>query len=163
MAILYDTYFVVALAFVLFMGLLYRYRVQDLMFRALDQRAERIRAELDDAKRLREDAQTLLASYERKQKEVEGLAADIVARAKEDAQIAAEQAKKDLEVSLERRLKAANDQIASAEAAAIREVKDKAVTVAVAAAADVIAKSMDAEAANARIDAAIDEVGRRLH
>jgi F-type H+-transporting ATPase subunit b len=163
MAILYDTYFVVALAFVLFVGLLYRYRVQDILFRALDERAERIRRELDDAKRLREEAQTLLASYERKQKEVEGLAADIVARAKEDAKISAEQAKKDLAASLDRRMKAAEDQIASAEAAAIREVKDKAVTVAIEAAADVVAKSMNAEAANARIDAAIDEVGRRLH
>ncbi len=163
MDILYDTYFVVALAFVLFVGLLYRYRVQDLLFRALDDRADRIRRELEDAKRLREDAQTLLASYERKQKEVEGHAADIVARAKEDAKLAAEQAKKDLAVSIERRMKAAEDQIASAESAAIREVKDKAVSIAVAAAAEVIAKSMNAEAANARIDAAIDEVGARLH
>ena len=163
MEILYDTYFVVALAFILFVGLLYRYRVQDLLFRALDDRADRIRRELEDAKRLREDAQTLLASYERKQKEVEGHAADIVARAKEDAKLAAEQAKKDLAVSIERRMKAAEDQIASAESAAIREVKDKAVSIAVAAAAEVIAKSMNAEAANARIDAAIDEVSARLH
>ena len=163
MEILYDTYFVVALAFVLFVGLLYRYRVQDLLFRALDDRADRIRRELEDAKRLREEAQSLLASYERKQKEVEGHAADIVARAKEDAKLAAEQAKKDLAVSIERRMKAAEDQIASAESAAIREVKDKAVSIAVAAAAEVIAKSMNAEAANARIDAAIDEVSARLH
>jgi F-type H+-transporting ATPase subunit b len=163
MAILYDTYFVVALAFVLFVALLWRYRVQDILFRALDERADRIRRELDDAKRLREEAQTLLASYERKQKEVEGLAADIVARAKEDAKISAEQAKKDLQASIERRLQAATDQIASAEAAAIREVKDRAVSVAVAAAGDVIAKSMNAEAANARIDAAIEDVGKRLH
>ena len=163
MAILYDTYFVVALAFVLFVALLWRYRVQDILFRALDERADRIRRELDDAKRLREEAQTLLASYERKQTEVEGLAADIVARAKEDAKISAEQAKKDLQASIERRLQAATDQIASAEAAAIREVKDRAVSVAVAAAGDVIAKSMNAEAANARIDAAIEDVGKRLH
>ena len=163
MAILYDTYFVVAVAFVLFVALLWRYRVQDILFRALDDRADRIRRELDDAKRLREEAQTLLASYERKQNEVEGLAAEIVARAKEDAKISAEQAKKELQASLERRLQAATDQIASAEAAAIREVTDRAVSVAVGAAAEVIAKSMNAEAANARIDAAIAEVGARLH
>jgi F-type H+-transporting ATPase subunit b len=163
MAILYDTYFVVALAFVLFFVILYRYRVQDMLFRSLDARSERIRRELEDATRLREEAQQLLASYERKQKEVEEHAASIVARAKEDAVTAAEQAKKDMQVSLERRLKAAQEQIASAEASAIREVKDRAVAVAIAAAADVIRSSMTAEAANKRIDDSIAEVGRRLH
>jgi F-type H+-transporting ATPase subunit b len=163
MAILYDTYFVVALAFVLFLGVLYRYRVQDMLFRSLDERSERIRRELEDATRLREEAQALLASYERKQKEVEGQAASIVERAKEDSVTAAEQAKADMAVSLERRLKAAKDQIASAEAAAIREVKDRAVTVAVAAAAEVIQSSMSAKDADARIDDAIAEVGQRLH
>lgn len=163
MAILYDTYFVVALAFVLFMGILYRYRVQDMLFSTLDARAERIRKELDDAKRLREEAQSLLASYERKQKEVEGLAQDIIARAEEDAKAAAEQAKKDLAVSLERRMKAASEQIASAEAAAVKQVKDRAVAIAVDAAGAVIAKAMTKKAADQRIDDAIAEVGRRLH
>ena len=163
MAILYDTYFVVALAFVLFLAILYRYRVQDMLFSTLDARAERIRKELDDAKRLREEAQSLLASYERKQKEVEGLAQEIIARAEEDAKAAAEQAKKDLAVSLERRMKAASEQIASAEAAAVKQVKDKAVTIAVDAAGAVIAKAMTKKAADKRIDDAIAEVGRRLH
>jgi F-type H+-transporting ATPase subunit b len=163
MAILYDTYFVVALAFILFFAVLWRYRVQDIVFRALDERSERIRRELDDAKKLREEAQTLLASYERKQKEVSEHADAIVARASEDAKAAAEQAKKDIAVSIERRMKAASEQIASAEAAAIRDVKDRAVTVAVAAAAEVIQKAMTAEAADKRIDDAIAEVGRRLH
>ena len=163
MAILYDTYFVVALAFVLFLAILYRYRVQDMLFSTLDARAERIRKELDDAKRLREEAQSLLASYERKQKEVEGLAQEIIARAEEDAKAAAEQAKKDLAVSLERRMKAASEQIASAEAAAVKQVKDRAVTIAVDAAGAVIAKAMTKKAADKRIDDAIAEVGRRLH
>ena len=163
MAILYDTYFVVALAFLAFFAVLYRYRVHDMLFRSLDARAERIRAELEEATRLREEAQSLLASYERKQREVETMAADIVARAKEDAKIAADQARKDLEVSIERRLRTAQDQIAAAEAAAIRDVKNRAVEVATAAAADVIASSMSDEAANARIDAAIAEIGEKLH
>ena len=163
MAILYDTYFVVALAFVLFLAILYRYRVQDMLFSTLDARAERIRKELDDAKRLREEAQSLLASYERKQKEVEGLAQEIIARAEEDAKAAAEQAKKDLAVSLERRMKAASEQIASAEAAAVKQVKDRAVTIAVDAAGAVIAKAMTKKAADKRIDDAIAEVGPHLH
>ena len=163
MAILYDTYFVVALAFVLFFVLLWRYRVQDIIFRALDERSDRIRRELEDATRLREEAQTLLASYERKQKEVVEHADAIVARAAEDAKAAAEQAKKDIAVSIERRMKAASEQIASAEAAAIRDVKNQAVAVATAAAAEVIQKAMTAQAADKRIDEAIAEVGRRLH
>jgi F-type H+-transporting ATPase subunit b len=163
MALLYDTYFTVALSFVIFVGIMWKYDVHGMLLRALDARAERIRGELEDAKRLREEAQALLAGYERKQKEVEETSAAIVARAKEEATIAAEQAKKDLAASIDRRLKAATDQIAAAEAAAMREVKDRAVSVAVAAAADVIAKSMNKKAAAQRIDASIAEVAQRLN
>lgn len=163
MALLYDTYFVVALSFVLFLGILYRYDVHGMALRALDARAERIRSELDDAKRLREEAQALLAGYERRQKEVEATAEEIVARAREEAKISAEQAKKDLQTAVDRRLRAAADQIAAAEAAAMREVKDRAVAVAVAAAEDVIRRRMTPEAASARIDAAIGEVAARLN
>lgn len=163
MAILYDTYLVVALAFLVFFAVLWRYGVHNMIFRSLDARAERIRFELEEATRLREEAQALLASYERKQREVEDLAADIVARAKDDAKIAAEEARKALAVSIERRVKTAQDQIAAAETAAVRAVKDHAVDVATAAAADVLAASMTDAAANARIDAAIAEIGRKLH
>ena len=163
MAILYDTYLVVALAFLAFFAVLWRYGVHNMIFRSLDARAERIRFELEEATRLREEAQALLASYERKQREVEDLAADIVARAKDDAKIAAEEARKALAVSIERRVKTAQDQIAAAETAAVRAVKDHAVDVATAAAADVLAASMTDAAANARIDAAIAEIGRKLH
>lgn len=163
MSLLYDTYFVVALSFVLFLGVLWYYDVHKMAGRALDARADRIRDELDEAKRLREEAQTLLASYERKQKDVEAHAADIVARAKEDAEAAAREARKALAGSIDRRIRAAVDQIASAEAAAVREVTNRAVSVAVAAAGDVISQSLSAEAADARIASAIDEIGARLH
>ncbi len=163
MSLLYDTYFVVALSFALFLGVLWYYDVHKMVGRALDARADRIRDELDEAKRLREEAQTLLASYERKQKDVEAHAADIVARAKEDAEAAAREARKALAGSIDRRIRAAVDQIAAAEAAAVREVTNRAVSVAVAAAGDVIGQSLSAEAADARIASAIDEIGARLH
>jgi F-type H+-transporting ATPase subunit b len=163
MAILYDTYFVVALSFALFVALMWRLNVHGMAVKFLDDRADRIRHELDEAKRLREEAQALLAGYERRQKEVEETAAAIIARAKDEATAAAEQARKDLAVSIERRLKAAADQIAAAESAAMRDVKNKAVSVAVAAARDVIARSMTKEAASARIDASIREVAARLN
>lgn len=163
MAILYDTYFVVALSFVLFLGVLYRYNVHTMLFSMLDARAERIRAELDDAARLREEAQELLASYERRQKDVSATAEEIVAQAKIDAEASAKQARADLEKSIDRRLRAAVDQIAAAEAAAMREVKDKAVSVAIAAAADVLTARMTPAAASARLDASIADVARRLN
>ena len=115
---------------------------------------------LDEAKALREEAQTLLASYERKQREVQELADAIVAQAKVDADAAAAKAKEDLKTSVERRLASAQDQIASAQAAAVRDVRNTAVTVAIGAAQDVIAKQMTATDANKLIDAAIADHGR---
>ena len=93
----------------------------------LDKRADGIRTDLDEARGLREEAQALLASYERKQREVQDQADRIVAQARAEAEAAAEQAKADLRQSIDRRLAAAEDQIASAEAAAVREVRDRAV------------------------------------
>lgn len=163
MALLYDTYLMVAVSFFLFLALLWRYDVHGMALRALDARADRIRAELDEAKRLREEAQTLLASYERKQKEVEAQAAAMVARAKEDAELAAKQAQIDLTAAVDRRMRAAADQISAAEAAAMRAVKDEAVRVAVEAATAVIARAVSPEQASLRIDESISEVGRRLN
>lgn len=163
MALLYDTYLMVAVSFFLFVGLLWRYDVHGMALRALDARADRIRAELEEAKRLREEAQTLLASYERKQKDVEAQAAAIVARAREDAELAAKQARADLTAAVDRRMRAAADQLAAAEAAAMRAVKDEAVRVAVEAARAVIAGAITAEQASRRIDESIAEVGRRLN
>ncbi|MFT5871097.1 MAG: F-type H+-transporting ATPase subunit b, partial [Paracoccaceae bacterium] len=89
--------------------------------------------------------------------------ARIVAAAREDAAAAAEQAKEDLKASVARRLQAALDQIASAEAGAVKEVRDTAISVAVAVAAEVLAKQMSATGANQLIDAAISEVEAKLH
>lgn len=158
-----DSNLVVALSTVLFIALLIWLKVPGKLGALLDQRAERIRAELEDARRLREEAQMLLASYERKQKEVEETAKEIVERARVDANRAAEQAKADLEVSIQRRMKAAEEQIASAEASAVREVKDRAVTVAIAAARKVIMTSMTDKAGNALISASVKNVAEKLH
>ena len=163
MAILYDTYFVVALSFAIFIGILYRYKVHHMAFAALDARAERIRAELDEAKRLREEAQVLLADYEKRQREIEGEAARMVEQAKRDAVATAEQMKTDALAAIDRRVKAASDQLAAAEAAAVREVKDRAVAVAVAAAAGLLRDGMSAAAVDASIDEAIATAGQRLN
>lgn len=163
MALLYDTYFLVALSFALFLGILYRYKVHEMLFAALDARADRIRAELDEARRVREEAQALLASYEKRQREIEDEAAAMVEQARRDAVVSAEKMKDDALAAIDRRVKAAAEQLAAAEAAAIREVKDRAVAVAVAAAADVLGKGLPASAVDASIDAAISTAGQRLN
>ena len=89
--------------------------------------------------------------------------ARIVAAAKDEAMAAAKQAKDDLTNSIARRLAAAEEQIASAEASALRQVREKAISVAVAAAADILAKQSTAEAASASIDDAIAQVEAKLH
>ncbi|MBV7407673.1 F0F1 ATP synthase subunit B [Maritimibacter sp. DP1N21-5] len=160
---LHNTNFIVLLAFILFVLVLIYFKVPGMVGGLLDKRAAGIRAELDEARALREEAQTILASYERKQKEVAEQAAQIVEHAKTEAATAAEVAKEDLKASIVRRLAAAEDQIKSAEAAAIREVKDKAVTVAIAAAKDIIAKNISAAEGNKLIDAAIGDVETKLH
>lgn len=158
-----NTDFVVTIGFLVFIGIVLYFKVPGLVGGMLDKRADGIKAELDEAKALREEAQSLLASYERKQKEVQEQADRIVAAAKEEATNAATAAKDDIAKSITRRLAAAEDQIASAEASAIKDVRDQAIAVAVGAAKDVIAAQMDAKSAGAMIDDSIATVADKLH
>lgn len=158
-----NTNFIVLLGFLVFIGVLFYFKVPGLLGQKLDERAEGIKSELDEARAVREEAQTLLASYERKQKEVQAQADRIVAHAKAEAAEASEQAKEDLKKSIARRIQAAEDQIASAEARAVKDVRDKAIAIAVAAAKDVVAKQMTATDGNKLIDDAISQVDAKLH
>lgn len=160
---LVNTDFVVLIGFIVFLLVLLYFKVPGMLGRMLDQRAQGIRSELDEARALREEAQTLLASYERKQAEVKEQADRIVAAARSDATAAAEQAKDDLQRSIERRIAAAEDQIASAEAAAIKEVRDRAVAVAIAAAGEVVARKMTPAEADRLIESSIADVEAKLH
>lgn len=158
-----DTNIVVSIAFIAFILVLLYLKVPGLVGGLLDKRAEGIKAEIDEARALREEAQTILASFERQQKEVKTQVEGIIEHAKNEAVIAGEAAKEDLKNSIARRLLAAEDQIKSAEEAAVREVKDKAVTIAIAAASEVIAAKMPAKDAGALVDDAIKEVAAKLH
>ncbi|WP_127106602.1 F0F1 ATP synthase subunit B [Pararhodobacter zhoushanensis] len=158
-----NTDFVVLLAFLLFVGVLLYFKVPSLLGGLLDKRAATIRAELDEARKLREEAQELRASFERKKAEVKEQADRIVAKAKADAEQAAAQARIDLEASIARRLRGAEEQIASAEAAAVKEVRDTAIAVAISASRDLIAKNLSAEDANKLIEDSIATVDARLH
>ncbi len=158
-----NTDFVVFVGFALFIAILMYYKVPRIVIGMLDKRAEGIRADLDEARALREEATTLLASYERKHQDVQQQADRIVAAAREEAQTAGERAKADLEMSIERRVRAAEDRIASAESAAVQAVRDRAIQVAVAAASDVLARQMDAARSDRLVDDAIETVGAKLH
>ena len=163
MDIFYNSNFVFLLALILFFAIIIYYGVHKLVFKALDERSQRIRDELDEARRLREEAQKTFADFERRTREVGGQADEIVEHARAEAERAGEKAKQDIQVSIERRLKGADEQIAMAERDAVREVKDRAVQVAVAAAAEVMRDRISTETANGLIKDSIETVGRRLH
>lgn len=158
-----NTNFVVLLAFLIFIGVLLYFKVPAMIGDLLDKRAEGIKKDLADARALHDEARSILASYERKQKDVQEQAERIVETAKREALAAAEQAKADLKASIARRLAAAEDQIKSAEDSAVRAVRDRAVNVAVAAAGELIASKMSAAEKNGLIDKAIGEVEAKLH
>lgn len=158
-----NTDFVVLVAFVLFLALLVYFKVPGLLGGLLDKRAESIRADLDEARKLREEAQELRASFERRKGEVKEQAERIVAKARADAELAATQARAELEASITRRLRAAEDQIAAAEATAIREVRDQAIAVSISAARELIAQNLGAEDASVLIEQSIATVDARMH
>ncbi len=160
---LHNTNFVVLLGFLVFLGVLVYFKVPGRLTELLDNRAEGIRKDLAEARALREEAQSILSSYDRKTREAQEQATAIVAAAKAEAQSAAKQAKVDLEVSVARRLAAAEDQIGSAQAAAVRAVRDEAIRVATAVAGEVLARQMTAADAGKLIDASIETVAAKLH
>ena len=131
--------------------------------KALDDRAERIRAELDEAQRLREDAQQTLAEYQRKQRDALKEAEAIIAHAKSEAERIGRQAAQDLEAALERRTRQAEEKIAQEEAKALIDVRNAAIDIAIAAARGIIAAQLDAKAGGALIDEAINALPQRLN
>ncbi len=163
MELFHEAEIFVVLALLVFLAVIAYFGVHRMIGGALDARAARIRQELEEARRLREEAQATFAQFERKQREVEDQAQEIVAHAREEAERMAEKAKDDLAASIERRLKAAEEQIALAEAKAVKEVRDQAADVAVAAAAQVMKERISDEKASELIDQAIAGVGQRLH
>lgn len=158
-----NTNFVVLIAFIVFVAVLVYVKVPGMLTAMLDKRAASISAELEAARALREEANSLLVSYERKSREAAEQAERIVETARADAIAVAEAAKADLQVSIQRRLHAAEEQIAQAESEAMREVREKAISVAIAAAGAVLTKQMTDDVASSLVDASITEVGARLN
>jgi F-type H+-transporting ATPase subunit b len=130
---------------------------------ALDARAAKIHARLEEARKLRDDAQEMLAAYQRKQRDAVREAEEIIAHAKAEAKRLQETAAKELEESVARRERMAMERIAQAEAQATKDVQDLAVDVAISAARQVLAQSITAAQAGSLVDAAIAELPRKLH
>jgi F-type H+-transporting ATPase subunit b len=129
----------------------------------LDRRALKIKADLDEAQKLKDEAQALLAEYQRKQRDAMREAEEIIANAKGLAQRQIKDAGKKLEENLARREKASLEKIAQAEAQALAEVRREAVDVATAAAARIIQGQINGTRGSALIDQAIAEVEKKLH
>ena len=153
----------VLVGFLLFLAVLAWFKVPGMVASLLDKRADGIKAQLDEARQAREDAQKMLSSLERKTADAERDAQAIVDRAQTDAKRAAEQAQHDLKESIARKLKAAEERIAQVEAAATREVRNAAASAAVAAASDVLGSNLDGEKADAMIDDGIGKISSQFH
>ena len=130
---------------------------------SLDGRADKIKAELDEARRLREEAQALLASYKRKQKEAEEQAEAIVKQARHDAENMAANARKDLAERLERRAAMAEAKIANAETQALAEVRGRAADLALDAAQDLLKSGLSASEKSKLIKSGISSMGDMLN
>lgn len=154
--------FWVSVAFVVVVGLAARP-----VFRAiaagLDARGAKIKSQLEEVRKLREDAQALLAEYQRKQRDALQEAEGIIAHAKAEAERLRGEAKADLEHQVARRQQQALDRIAQAEAQAISEVRVMAINVAMSAAGSLIAEKLPASRADGLIDEAIGDLAGKLH
>ncbi len=158
-----DPTFWVAVAFVILLVTLFYFKVHKALIGQLDARAARIKAQLDEAQTLREEAQKTLADYQRKQRDAITETERIIEHAKEEAQRLREQAEADLQHALARRREAAEEKIAQAEAAALKEVRNQAVDVAMAAAAKLLAEEVKPAQSKALIDESIEELSKKLN
>jgi F-type H+-transporting ATPase subunit b len=153
--------FWVLAAFVVFFVLLGR-KLVDMIGGALDERAGKIRAQLDEAEKLKKDAEAALAEYRRKQQDALKEAEAILALARTEAEALEAEQRAQIEQRLKRREAQALDKIAQAEAQATAEVRDAAVELALAATRRVLADKVDGAVAAGLVDAAIKELPRRL-
>jgi F-type H+-transporting ATPase subunit b len=154
--------FWVAVAFVILVGLVV-WKGSKPILAALDARAGRIRAQIEEARSLRAEAERALGEANRKMREATREAEGILAQARAEAERLRTQSAESLEASLKRREQNAIDKIAQAETRAVEEVRGRAVEVAVAATARLLGEQMDGAQGDKLVDEAIAEVGRKLH
>ncbi len=150
-------------ALIIFLGIVLYLKVPGMIGKSLDDRAEKIRGELEEARKLREEAQQLLAEYQRKRKEAEKEASEMIAAAKHEADIIVADAKQKTEDYVVRRTALAEQKIAQAEREAVNEVRSDAVEIAVAAAGKILQDKIDTKAAASLFKSSLAEVKSRLN
>jgi F-type H+-transporting ATPase subunit b len=160
---MFEAEFWVAVAFVLFIAVLGYFQVHKLIVKGVDDRRERIKAELDEARILKEEAQALLMQYQEKKQAAEQEAAAIVAGAKAEAERLAHEAKAKMEDFVARRTKMAESKIAQAEAQAVADVRSAAAEAAVAAAETILTRTVKGKVADDLVAKGIDDVKRKLN
>jgi F-type H+-transporting ATPase subunit b len=153
----------VAIAFVILMGVFAYVGVHRTVLKALDHRSERIKAELDEARRLKDEAAKLLADYKARRASAEQEANEIIAGARAEAERIAAEAKVKMEDFVARRTKTAESKIALAEAQAVADVRAAAADAAVQAASNILTKQVKGDLANDLLAKGIAEVRQKLN
>jgi len=160
---LFDPETWVALAFIVFVAGLGYLGVHRMIAKSLDERSGRIKAELDEARKLKEEAAQLLADYQRKRQEAEGEAQQIIAGAKAEAERLAAEAKTKIEEFVARRTKMAETKIAQAEAQATADVRSAAADAAVAAAEKILTQETKGKLASELVAKGIEDLRKKLN
>jgi F-type H+-transporting ATPase subunit b len=155
--------FWVAVAFVILMGVFAYFGVHRTLLKTLDHRSDRIRSELDDARRLKEEAAKLLSEYRARGASAEREAQDIITNAKAEAERIAAEAKTKMEDFVARRTKSAEGKIAMAEAQAVADVRAAAADAAVTAASTILSQSVKGDIANDLLSRGIAEIREKLN
>ena len=160
---MFEAEFWVAVSFILFVAVMAYFGVHKLMVKGIDDRRDRIKAELDEARRLKEEAQALLAQYQQKKQEAEREAEAIVKSAMAEAERIAGEAKTKMEDFVARRTKMAENKIAQAEAQAVADVRSSAAEAAVAAAQSLLSRMVKGKVADDLIGKGIEDVRSKLN
>ena len=157
-----DEKFWLAVSFVIFVALVWK-PIARFVLKALDDRSEAIRNELEEAVRLREEAQAVLAAYQKKQRESLKEAEEILRKTKEEAQHLQSKAEANLKKSLDDRMKLAVEKIAQAEAKALEDVQHNMVDMAISAARLIIQEQVGKTSGQEQIRAAMADIERKIH
>jgi F-type H+-transporting ATPase subunit b len=159
----YEAEFWVAVAFVILMAIFAYVGVHRTVLKALDHRSERIKAELDDARRLKDEAAKLLAEYQARHASAEREAQDIITNAQAEAERIASEARTKMEDFVARRTKTAESKIALAEAQALADVRAAAADAAITAASNILTQSVKGSVADDLLAKGIAEVRQKLN
>lgn len=159
---MFDEKFWVGVSFAIFVALVYK-PLSRMLSKGLDSRSQKIQEELERAVQLREEAQAILASYQRKQQEALDEAGKIVSQAKASAGYMMEKARQDLEEALNRRVELAMQKISLHETAVLQELKENTVELALRAVHQVIVEDAGKESVDDTIRQSVDEIKKRFH